>query len=295
MRRAMMGKYRAKTSGVQQCPANQGGFTLIEIVVTMLISVILALGIVTFISDTVDGVLASGNRNKLTSSGRTVVDRLALELHNAVPNSIRATAAEAGGDQCIEFIPFEAATNYVDPPFTGGGGDEFEVIDFNPALTYASPAGVQAVIYPDDTDDLYTGGSPGPRALVDAITDTGGADGKVTVYLDSTHRFSRRSPVDRMYIAMEPVSFCLEDNNLYRYQNYGFQTSQCDPDTAACLPSTVPDRQLISDTIDNTGLTAFSILPATLRRNAIISMEFNFTSEGDVVRLKHEVMMRNVP
>lgn len=271
------------------------GFTLIEIVVTMLISVILALGIVTFISDTVDGVLASGNRNKLTSSGRTVVDRLALELHNAVPNSIRTTAAEAGGDQCIEFIPFEAATNYVDPPFTGSGGDEFEVIDFNPALTYASPAGVQAVIYPDDTDELYTGGTPGPRALVDAITDTGGADGKVTVYLDSTHRFSRRSPVDRIYIAMQPVSFCLEDNNLYRYQNYDFQATQCDPDTASCLPTSVPDRQLISDTIDNTGLTAFSILPATLRRNAIISMTLNFTSEGDVVQLKHEVMMRNVP
>lgn len=271
------------------------GFTLIEIVVTMLISVIMALGMVTFISDTVDGVLSSGNRNKLTSSGRTVVDRLALELHNAVPNSIRATAVTASGDQCLEYIPFVAASNYVDAPFTGSGGDEFEVVDFNPALAYVSPAGVQAVIYPDDTSELYTGGSPGPRALVDAITDTGGADGKVTVYLDSTHRFSRRSPVDRIYIANEPVSFCLEGNNLYRYQDYGFQATQCDTDTAACLPTTVPDRQLISDTIDNTGLTAFSILPATLRRNAIISMTFNFTSEGDVVRLKHEVMMRNVP
>lgn len=295
MRRKIVNKDQAKSANIQHRRGAQAGFTLIEIVVTMLISVILALGIVTFISDTVDGVLASGNRNKLTSSGRTVVDRLALELHNAVPNSIRATTADAGGDQCIEFIPFEAATNYVDPPFTGGGGDEFEVIDFNPALTYASPAGVQAVIYPDDTDELYTGGTPGPRALIDAITDTGGADGKVTVDLDSTHRFSRRSPVDRIYVAMQPVSFCLEDNNLYRYQNYGFEATQCDPDTASCLPGTVPDRQLISDTIDNTGLTAFSILPATLRRNAIISMEFNFTSEGDVVRLNHEVMMRNVP
>lgn len=271
------------------------GFTLVEIVVTMLISVIMALGMVTFISDTVDGVLSSGNRNKLTSSGRTVVDRLALELHNAVPNSIRATAATASGDQCLEYIPFVAASNYVNAPFTGSGGDEFEVVDFNPALAYVSPAGVQAVIYPDDTSELYTGGTPGPRSLVYAITDTGGADGKVTVYLDSTHRFSRRSPVDRIYIANEPVSFCLEGNNLYRYQDYGFQATQCDTDTAACLPTTVPDRQLISDTIDNTGLTAFTILPATLRRNAIISMTFNFTSEGDVVRLKHEVMMRNVP
>lgn len=289
------GEARGNLSSFRALGASAQGFTLIEIVVTMLISVILALGLVTFISDTVDGVLTSGNRNKLTSSGRTVVDRLALELHNTLPNSVRATAATAGGDQCIEFVPFEAASNYVDPPFTGSGGDEFEVVDFNPALTYASPAEVYAVIYPDDTSELYTGGSPGPIALVDAITDTGGTDGKVTVALDATHRFSRRSPVDRLYIATQPVSFCLEDNNLYRYQNYGFQATQCDADTPACLPTTVPDRQLISDTLDNTGLTAFSILPATLRRNAIISLTFNFTSEGDVVELKHEVMMRNVP
>jgi MSHA biogenesis protein MshO len=273
----------------------QRGFTIIEIVITLLVSSILAVGIVGYIGDAIEGFAASGNRNKLATSGRVVVDRLAMELHNAVPNSIRVTAAQPAGDQCLEFIPFVGASNYVDPPFTGLGGSEFEVIDFNPALTAASPAGLQAVIYPIDTQDLYDGGTPGPRSLVDEIEDTGGADGKVTVRLSANHRFSRRSPVDRIYVARQPVSFCVAGDRLFRYENYGFQSAQCTPSTPSCLPSTAPNRQLISLSIDNTALSAFDIIPATLRRNAIVSMEFNFTEDGDEVRLKHEVLSRNVP
>lgn len=273
----------------------QRGFTIIEIVVTILVSSILAVGIVGYIGDAIEGFAASGNRNKLATNGRVVVDRIAMELHNAVPNSLRVTAAQPAGDQCLEFMPFSGATSYVEAPFTGSGGTVIEAIDFNPALTLASPAGVQAVIYPIDTQDLYDGGSPGPRSLVDEIADTGGADGKVTITLDATHRFSRRSPVQRFYISEEPVSFCVVGAQLFRYENYGFQSTQCTPSTPACLPATAPDRQLVSQNLDNTGLSAFEIIPGTLRRNAIVSMDFNFTDAGDVVRIKHEVLMRNVP
>lgn len=273
----------------------QRGFTIIEIVVTILVSSILAVGIVGYIGDAIEGFAASGNRNKLATNGRVVVDRIAMELHNAVPNSLRVSTAQPAGDQCLEFIPFTAATSYIDAPFTGGGGTVIEAVDFNPALTLASPAGVHAVIYPINTQDLYDGGSPGPRALVDEIEDTGGADGKVTVTLDATHRFSRRSPVQRFYVSGEPVSFCLVGAQLFRYENYGFQSTQCTTATPACLPTTAPDRQLISEQIDNTGLAAFDIIPGTLRRNAIVSMDFNFTEAGDVVKIKHEVLMRNVP
>lgn len=279
----------------QQPVTAQRGFTIIEIVITLLISAILAVGIVGYIGEAVEGFAASGNRNKLATSGRNVVDRIALELHNAVPNSLRVSTAQGTGDQCLEFIPFIGASNYRDAPFTGSGASQFEAIDFNPELTLASPAGRYAIIYPINTQSVYAGGSPGPRALIDEIEDTGGNDGIVTVRLDATHRYSRRSPVERFYVADQPVSFCVEGGQLFRYQSYGFQTTQCTPDTASCLPETAPDRTLISRSIDNSSLTAFEILAATLRRNAIVAIDLNFTESGDVVRIKHEVLMRNVP
>src|SRR5690606_37696782 len=90
-------------------------------------------------------------------------DRMALELHNAVPNSVRVT--EASGYQCLEFMPFVGATTYLDASFSGSGQESVEVVDFNPLLHFdehdtANPpeeadADFYAVIYPINTSDLY--------------------------------------------------------------------------------------------------------------------------------------------
>jgi hypothetical protein len=57
----------------------------------------------------------------------------------------------------------------------------------------------------------------------------------------------------------------------------------------------LPDRALLAESIDNTGFTAFSVGAATLRRNAIVSFDIAMTSQGDTVRLNHEVLTHNVP
>ncbi|MDT8427870.1 MAG: type II secretion system protein [Pseudomonadales bacterium] len=290
------------------------GFSLVEMVVSIVIAAILAAGVVSYIGDSVEGYAAGASRNKLSSAGRTVLDRLALELHNAVPNSVRTTVAEAGGNQCIEFIPFVGASTYIDPPFTGTGSDVFEMVDLNPVLHREAPADLYAVIYSIETAALYAMPNPGPIALIDKLRDRfdsilvsdvctddpivapGLAQGVTTVCLDASHRFARRSPVQRVYIAEQPVSFCVVDDSIYRYENYGFQTTQCEPTTPACLPTTAAaGRHLITNMIDNTGLQAFSVVEASLRRNAIIALEMNFTERGDQVQLQHEILQRNVP
>lgn len=319
---------------IASCARPHRGFTIIEMVVTIVVAAIMAMGIVSFIGDSAEGFAASANRNRLASSGRTVIDRLALELHNAVPNSIRVTTAvQPGGNQCLELVPFLGVTTYLNPSFTGGGSSRFEVIDFNPSLRMEDASdldedNVYAVIYPIDTDELYAGLStsgPGPIVEVGKLRDTYDNDpsppadvctdalvdmdpdevGRTTVCLadgadvdtdPDDFRFDRRSPVQRFYLATNPVSFCVVDDKIYRYGNYGFHADQCDSGTIACLPDNAVDgRDLITDRLDNDTLDAFSLIEPSLRRNAIISLNLNFTDQGDVVTLKHEVLMRNVP
>ena len=275
-------------------PTSSRGFTLIEMVTTIVIASILAVGIVTYIADSAEGFLSSSNRSRLAGSGRAALDRMTLELHNALPNSVRVNAAAANGDQCLEFMPALKATTYINPPFTGSGASSFDVINFNPLTTYASPADIYAVIYPINTTDLYNyDDNLGPLALIDTITDPSGADGIMTVNLDATHRFRRRSANNRLFLASKPVSFCVVGDKLYRYDNYGVEAAQCSP--ASCLPSTLPDRALLAESIDNTGASAFSVEAATLRRNAIVSFDIKMSSQGDTVRLNHEVLTHNVP
>jgi len=308
--------YRAKS--------HNKGFTLIEMVVTIIIAAILSVGIVTYLGDSVEGFASSNNRSRLASSGRTVIDRIALELHNAVPNSVRLSAVQPNGDQCLELMPFVGATTYFNPSFTSTGNTQFEVVNFNPALELAAYSDTYAVIYPISTAALYAGvDSPGPIAAVETVRSTYDesltpdacaaepfagislAEGKSTVCLadgddvdalPDAHRFALRSPVDRLYFATAPVSFCVAGERIYRYQDYGLQATQCTPSTPSCLPqTTATGRHLITNRLDNAGLQAFTLLPQSLRRNAMVNFDLNFTDQGDAVELKHEIQMRNVP
>lgn len=279
----------------------QRGFTLIEAVVTIVIAAILSIGLISYIGDSVEGFASATNRNQLAGSARTVVDRLDLELSNAVPNSVRTTAPQPDGNQCLEFLPIEALTAYLDLPTTGQGDDSFRVVAFNPPFQLASPAtGYHAIAYPDDVDDVYDTSDPdrGPVAGLDSIEapGAGGSPDQQTVNLTTTHRFPRRSPADRLFVSPMPVSFCVVGRYLYRYNGYGLRDTQCTPETGGCLPdSASTGRHLVAGNIDNAGLQAFTVMPPGLRRNAVISLDLNFTDAGDNVRLIHDVLFRNVP
>ena len=292
----------------------QRGFSIIEMVVAIVISSIMAIGIVDFIGRSVEGISSSANRNQLASAGRMALYRLGMELHNSLPNSIRETTATAGGDQCLEFIPVRGATSYINPPFTGAGGTTFDVVDFVPSQHGVS--GGFAVIYPNRQDEIYAGdngasaGWPnfptrGPIQEIASIVDSAAAD-QSTVTLITTHRFNRQSPNKRFYVVEEPVSYCVVGDKLYRYTNYGFYTTQVDEEESGtcvvasndrCLPNyaAAPDKMLITVNIDNTGLTAFTVGTQTLTRNSLIAIVLNITSDGDSIMLNHEVLTRSVP
>ena len=278
------------------------GFTIIEMVVVIVIGAIISVGLVQFIGDTARGYSSSAMRNKLASSGRIAIVRISTEVHNSVPYSLRANALAGGGppgsaDQCLEFIPVRAATTYINPGFKKSGKKTFEVIDFNPLLEISSPANVFAVIYPKDTADLYNyDDDKGPLALLDKIEDTGGADGKETITVDATkHKFSKRSPLNRIFIVDGPVSFCVESDKIFRYSGYALTATQPEPGGAPTFVG--GKRVLITDSVDNftDTLTAFNVDAPTKNRNSILGMEINFTQQGEVVLFNDEVLTRNVP
>lgn len=306
----------------------ESGFTLVEIVAVILISSIMAAGVVGYIGRAVEGIETAENLNQLASSGQVAINRISFELHNALPNSIRVTPTSglnATGDQCIEFIPVRAATNYINPSFRGGGSSSFETVEFVPNQHNAD--GGYAVIYPNRQNRLYDGDNgayalwpnfPTNRPIQEIFTATGGmptngiedsaSPDQSTVTLVKSHRFRRRSPNKRFFVVDDPISYCVKGDNLYRYTDYGFFTSQTDVEEsgacivttpARCLPNYAagPTRKkvLITDSIDNSGLIAFVVGNQNLRRNALVQMELNLSSGGDAITLNHDVLTRSVP
>lgn len=300
----------------------QRGFSLVEIVVVLIVMSIISIGLVQYILDSASGFSRASIRSELSASGRTVIDRIAMDMHNALPNSVRISTAYTSaspevmagnayaGDQCIEFVPILAATTYIDPHFRPQPQTTtFTVVDFVPDQDGAS--GVYIAIYPRDTDDIYAASFSGTttEAIAGAsVADADPMDGINEITTTTNHRFKRQSPTMRAFLTEQPISFCVKGDRIYRYSNYGFNATQLRPvdigggcSAGTCLPSSTPDRELMTAFIDNAALTdggsqAFDQLAANRRRNAVVQIELNFSKQtGDAVLLNHEVLLHSSP
>jgi MSHA biogenesis protein MshO len=302
----------------------QRGFSLVEIVAAIVIMAIMAIGLVDFITNSAIGYSQTAARNQVSSAGRVVIDRIAMELHNALPASVRISTPLAvtdangyAGDQCIEFIAVQAASTYLNPAFRPQQYKAaFDAVDFVPSQLGEN--GIYAVIYPTTAADLYDADF-GPADATEAIARVNVTDG-VTAFTDTltysrlsddapyNHRFLRRSSVERIFLTGQPVSYCITGTKLYRYADYGFSAVQLLPErpngagcaAMTCLPATTPKRALLTDQLDNSALTgggnqAFDQLDASRRRNAVIQLELNFSQDGQEVLLNHEVLLQATP
>lgn len=272
------------------------GFTLVEAIAAILLLAIISIGLTQFIGFSSEGYQETSERNRLSASARVVIERMSMELHNALPNSVRITADLGAGDQCLEFLPVLAASTYIDPPFRPAAATStIKVVEFNPSQT----TGAYVVIYPRSESDIYQDlplPTTGHVAGVQSITAHATLANVEVVTMTPTHTFRRRSPEDRIYLVDDPVSFCVDGDRLYRYQGYDLSADQPVPGGSPALPANTSEgRAVLSTDIDNNGFTAFDQLAATLRRNAIVQFEFNFSAQGESITMNHEVMLHSAP
>ncbi len=101
-------------------PYRSTGFTLIEAIVAITITGILAAIVTVFISKPILGYLDSVRRAELTDQADVALRRITRDIRLALPNSLRVTAA--GGVNYIEFIMTSAGGRYrfEDDGSTGG-------------------------------------------------------------------------------------------------------------------------------------------------------------------------------
>ena len=264
--------------------ARQSGFSLTELIIVIVLLGIVAVIPVSFIRFSAEGAVNTANRQQLSLSASVASEQLSRALREALPGSIRVSSDQA----CIEFIPIVASTVYQSAPMTSPANN-FPVL----ALSNGRSAQGHVVIYPyaANQSDLYDPASPGvissQTATLPAGTDS------VTLTMDSgSHQFISDSPSRRLFMVSTPVTFCQQGAFLYRYQNYGFQST-----IGAALPSNFASgREVVAAPLQANSM-AFDALPPTLRRNAIVTFEFAFQSDRSTDRMtvSQEVQLRNVP
>ena len=270
---------------------SEKGFTLVEAIVVIVITGIIASMVAVFIRSPIDAYVDTARRAMLSDIADTAARRIARDLQGALPNSVRVV----GSPQFLEFVPIIAAGRYraevgaaaSDDPlsFTDGSDNSFDVL--GPAVTV--PAGSSLVVYNLGIPgaDVYEAGSAVRRAAA-----VGNNLSKIT-FTATGDPLLFASPGRRFQIVGTPVSYVCDmaTGTLWRYSSYAFQASQ--PVSLVTFDGLAgATRAALATRLSG---CSFAYGPGPLQHNALVSMTLSFAQDGETVTLQHQVNVDNLP
>ncbi|MCB1772446.1 MAG: type II secretion system protein [Gammaproteobacteria bacterium] len=288
----------------------QRGFTLVELVIVMILSGILSLVVMQFITRPIDIYVDQSRRARLVEQSLSVMQRLARDVRLAVPNSIRVGC----GGRCVElmravtggryralppgdvlsFLPVDADSAF---DVIGTLSGTSEVVASADPLACENGTASCVVIYNTGFagSDLWRGDNA--AALVQV-----GAGMPTSVRFDNSRfaggqaAFPAQSPGQRFYITDTPVAFLCDTTagSLRRYWGYTRRSQQSDVDSHAELTTLAnpAEHALVANGVSACG---FDYAPGTPTRNAVLSLRLTLTERGETVTLFEQFNVSNLP
>jgi MSHA biogenesis protein MshO len=287
----------------------QRGFTLVEAIVVMVITGILASIMVLFIRRPVQNYVDAAGRADMSDAADLALRRIARELHGALPNSIRTTIV--GTVTLLEFIPTKTGGTYQATEDDGAAGTyaldfgdasklNFTVIGNMPAVPFDIKPGDYVVIYNLGSGfagaDAYATAAPMNRALINSV----GVVAANTIALASnpfavtSPGVPNASPTHRFNVVTQPVTFRCAPNasgigELRRYWGYDFQLNQVDPETLAAKSSA-----LLANYVTSCDFSATNTVH--LQHGLVgIGLVMGRANSDEAVKLTQQVNVENTP
>jgi MSHA biogenesis protein MshO len=271
---------------VKSTSTSSSGFTLVEMVVVITIVGVLAAGAALFIRNPTQAFIDSESRANLTDRADTALRRMARDIRNALPNSVRTSVS--GLDSFIEFIPISSAGRY---RASVGASASDNPLDFSLSADTFDVLGPNVSVAAGDKLVIYNLGIPGSDVYEGTNSRALQTTGNLNVLSFNGGAFPQESPSSRFFIVSTPVSYACDMTNkvLLRYSGYATQTNQ--PSTIAALNGLATARILAN------GLTTCQVnyAPGVLQRSGVITIYLGFTQDVATVTLMHQVNVVNSP
>lgn len=281
------------------------GFTLVEMIVVIVITGIIAGIVAIFIQAPVQGYVDSARRAELTDIADTAFRRVGRDLRLALPNSVRVTGTCDGSSTCfIEFLPTKGggryrvaadATDDVCPGATTGD----DLLSFAAADTCFEVLGPMPPAVATDQVVVYNLGISGADAYAGNTLTTHNrravsATGASSITITSANRLPFDSPGHRFHVVTTPVTYACAPvaggvgGTLTRWQGYLIQAAQ-----PTALPATgTPGSALLATNVSS---CRFAYDPLVVGRAGLVTMHLGITEEGETVTLYSAAHVSNQP
>lgn len=284
-------------------PKQIGGFTLVELVVTMTVSVVVVAFAAMFVSGPVLGFNDQARRGRLVGSADSALQRISRDVRRALPNSVRVS--NNGGTSALELLGTVDGARYRnDAP-----GSADQVLDFataDGAFNAIGPFSQIAKPFSSTSHFLaiYNVGVAGADAyeLANVMTPAGtqieiAADafpGEDRVIIAPPFKFAFGSPTQRVFLVDGPVSYICDSvaGTLMRYTGYTIAQNHSARDSAAELTGAGASASLVAARVSACGLR---YSPGTSERSGIVTIELAVGEQGETISLLTQVHVDNVP
>jgi len=244
------------------------GFTLIELVITIVVTGIIAGVLFPVIYYGAESYREQALRRELVARARLVLERMAREIRESVPNSIRITTTTTADDT----IEFGRAVHFSRFTAVSGGSSPYTLHD-NTGMTIPNTPFV--VIYNVDPADFYAYPASPSTFPVTAVTANS---------VSFTAGAKPSSPSKRYQMCTGPVCYArTAGNEIRRYS--GYNPGQNHAVSAA-------SQDLLAQDV---ATLRFRYTPGTLSNSALVTILLTLQAGGETMAFHQEVHIRNVP
>lgn len=269
------------------------GFTLVELVMVIALSGLVAVMISTVMSRPMQGFVDQSRRAELVDLAATALNRMARDVRLAVPNSVRIN----GG--ALELLRAPSGGRYR-ANLAGGVLQDPPVCVASPcAIPFAGPlllppnelvlpADLWMVIYNVGSagagNNVWTPAAGAPSVISPRISiSVQGSELRLTGAAINGFRFRYASPQHRFFLADQVVGYRCANGRLWRGE---FNTLAANYDYSAA--ATVVDQVDCAN-------SSFTYTPGTNIRSGLVTIRLTLSANGETISLLQQVHVDNAP
>ncbi|EMQ4279742.1 prepilin-type N-terminal cleavage/methylation domain-containing protein [Vibrio alginolyticus] len=232
------------------------GFTLMEMIVTIVVGSFIMLGIAGYVQLGMKGYADTIDRQRIQTQAQFVLEKMTREIRHAVPNSFHEPA---GTSNCLEFVPIEYSGFYV---FTA---NDIEFLVGNDPDLESIPEKNRMVINPSRYEDLQSSSQSidisGLTKTKEAFVVSGAASSIGATSVSGRHY---------IYQPSTEVRYCFDNGRVLR------------------------NNVIVTGSIDASASYMRYVEP-TLQRGGLVHINLEFLQDGERSVYQQDVQVLNVP